>query len=379
LRVGTTTDAYGFRSGTRNIFPVMPEPSPVDVLLVSPGTTEGWRRGDRELAELLEELGLSTATATTDFRLVGRFRRGMLATDLIEAAAMRRVLTRALRRHRPRAIVYSSPQATMLQPRRRLSGATAVRFDEPAVSNRIGRGTRLLHNLERRALKRVRLLLPLGIEPSAEARMLDLDIPMVALPVAIPVSPEPWRTRERIALVYAGNPAKKGLELAAAAWTRSAAPGWRLVVTGIDHRRGVRHLARHGVPEPPAVEWTGLLPAERYRELLGSATVFVSASRHEDYGLAQLEALGNGLALVTLAAVGPYPALEIARAADSRLVAAEASAEALSASLEAGLALTDAERAAYAARSAEKLRLHSRDELERRLKEQVLPVLLASA
>ena len=53
----------------------MPEPSPVDVLLVSPGTTAGWRRVDRELAELLQELGYSTATASTDFRIAGRFRR----------------------------------------------------------------------------------------------------------------------------------------------------------------------------------------------------------------------------------------------------------------------------------------------------------------
>jgi hypothetical protein len=37
----------------------MPERTPVDVLLVSPGTTAGWRRVDRELAELLEELGLA--------------------------------------------------------------------------------------------------------------------------------------------------------------------------------------------------------------------------------------------------------------------------------------------------------------------------------
>jgi glycosyltransferase involved in cell wall biosynthesis len=354
----------------------MPEPSPVDVLLVSPGTTAGWRRVDRELGELLRELGLETATASPDFRIVGRFRRGVLFTDLVEAAAMRRALTRALRRHRPRAIVYSSPQATLLQPGSRLRDATAVRFDEPAVSNRAGRGTRLLHALERRALARVRLLLPLGVEPSDEARMLDVDTPMVALPAAIPVTPGPWLPRERIALVYAGDPAKKGLELAAAAWTRSAAAGWRLVVTGIDRRRGLRHLARHGVPEPPGVEWTGLLSPERYRELLDSAAVFVSASRHEDYGLAQLEALGNGLALVTLAAVGPYPALDIASAADPRLVAAEATAEALGTSLETALSLTDSERAAYAARAAELLRPHSRDEIRRRLREQVLPLLL---
>src|SRR4051812_2509759 len=107
-------DAFAFGEATRNIFPCMPEPTPVDVLLVSAGTTAGWRRVDHELVELLEELGLETASASADFRVVGRLRRGMLLTDLVEAAALRRALTRALRRHRPRAIVYSSPQATML-------------------------------------------------------------------------------------------------------------------------------------------------------------------------------------------------------------------------------------------------------------------------
>jgi hypothetical protein len=167
----------------------MPEPTPVDVLLVSPGTTAGWRRVDRELAELLQELGLTTATATTDFRIAGRLRRGVVLTDLAEAAAMRGAVTRALRRHRPRAIVYSSPQATMLQPRARLEGATAVRFDEPALTNRAGPGSGLLHALERRALGRMLLLLPLGVEPSTEALALALDVPMVALPVGIAVYP----------------------------------------------------------------------------------------------------------------------------------------------------------------------------------------------
>ncbi len=354
----------------------MPEPTPVDVLLVSPGTTAGWRRVDSELAELLEELGLSTATATTDFRMVGRLRRGMLVTDLVEAAAMRRALTRALRRHRPRAIVYSSPQATMLQPRGRLRGATAVRFDEPAATNRLGLGTGLLHALERRSLGRVRLLLPLGVEPSAEARAVRVATPMVALPVAIDATPGPAGPREPAAVLYAGNPEKKGLALAVAAWAQAAPADWRLRVTGIDQDPGRRHLARHGVGEPSGVEWDGVVPQDRYRALLESATVFVSASRHEDYGLAQLEALAAGLVLVTVPASGPYPALDLARELDQRLVARDDSPQALAEAVEAALGMADAERARYAERARELLGPHSRAELRRRLTEQVLPVLL---
>jgi glycosyltransferase involved in cell wall biosynthesis len=354
----------------------MPEPTPVDVLLVSPGTTAGWRRVDRELAALLEELGLSTATAFTDFRIAGPLRRGVLLTDLVEAAAMRRALTRALRRHRPRAIVYSSPQATMLQPRRRLRGATAVRFDEPAVSNRHGPGTGVLHLLERRALAQMRLLLPLGVEPPPAVRLLRVETPMVALPVAIEVTWDEWSAREPTVVVYAGNPYKKGLDLAVAAWARASLPGWRLLVTGIEEQAGRLHLERHEVDEPDGVEWAGIVPPDRYAEVLGKAAVFLSASRHEDYGLAQLEALGAGAVLVTSPATGPYPALELARALDHRLVAGDASSAALATALELALEMPDSAQRAYAERARELLIPHSRAELLRRVAQQVLPVLL---
>ena len=108
----------------------MATPEPIDVLLVSPGTTAGWRRVDSDFASLLTDLGLSVATATTEFRIARHLRKTMALTDLAEAAAMRRALGKALRRYRPRAIVYSSPQAAMLQSKRRLKGA-GVRFDAP--------------------------------------------------------------------------------------------------------------------------------------------------------------------------------------------------------------------------------------------------------
>ena len=354
----------------------MPEPTPVDVLLVSPGTTAGWRRVDRELAGLLEELGLSTATASTSFRFAGPLRRGVVLTDLVEAAAMRRALTRALRHLRPRATIYSSPQATMLQPRRRLRGATAVRFDEPAASNRHGPGAGLLHALERRSLARMRLLLPMGVHIAPSAHLVGVATPMVPLPVAIDVTWETWTAREQTVVIYAGNPFKKGLDLAVSAWAGAARPGWRLLVTGIDEQAGRQHLDRHEVEEPDGVEWAGVVPPDRYAALLGRAAVFLSASRHEDYGLAQLEALGAGAALVTSPATGPYPALELARALDHGLVAGDASSTALATALEPALEMPDSAQRAYAERARELLRPHSREELRRRAAEQVLPVLL---
>jgi glycosyltransferase involved in cell wall biosynthesis len=68
------------------------------------------------------------------------------------------------------------------------------------------------------------------------------------------------------------------------------------------------------------VRFTGLLPRAGYRALLRRARVFVCAPRREDYGIAQLEALADGCALVTTAAPGPYAALPMAEALDPRLV-----------------------------------------------------------
>ena len=72
-----------------------------DVLLVSPGTTEGWRRADAELADVLRELGVSVSVVGSEMRFARHFRRTMQLTDLAEAAAMRWALSRALRRTQP--------------------------------------------------------------------------------------------------------------------------------------------------------------------------------------------------------------------------------------------------------------------------------------
>ncbi|HEV2814151.1 MAG TPA: hypothetical protein VGW10_12935, partial [Solirubrobacteraceae bacterium] len=57
-----------------------------------------------------------------------------------------------------------------------------------------------------------------------------------------------------------------------------------------------------------------------YRALLRRSRVFAAAPRREDYGIAQLEALADGCALVTTAPPGPYVARDLARELDPRLV-----------------------------------------------------------
>jgi glycosyltransferase involved in cell wall biosynthesis len=353
----------------------VPELEAIDVLHVSPGTTAGWRRADRELREALESLGASVAVCSSDYPIVRHLRRTVLFTDLAEAAAMRRALTRALRRWRPRAILFSTPQSTMLQPAARLAGATAVRLDVPAARNRRGPGTSLLHRLERRGLGRVRLLLPFGMEPRDYQRVPGVDTPMVALPIPIEVPQDAGSDREALAVTYAGNPDKKGLDLAVRAWMMARPAGWQLVVTGIDEQAGRSFLERRGVNAVEGVEWAGVVAPDRYGKLLQRASLFLSASRFEDFGLAPLEAMAAGALLVTAPSDGSYEALRYVRAIDGRLVAEDLSAQALAHALEIAFGLDAAERSAYRRRARELVQPHSREALRSRLAEAVLPVL----
>ena len=259
----------------------------------------------------------------------------------------------------------------MLQPARRLRDA-AVRFDALAAVNRPGRANALQHRLERRALARAKILLPWGLDPASRVPR-NIEARAVALPVSIDM-PKPSPDREPIAVTYAGNPDKKGLEVVIAAWHLAAPPGRRLVVTGIDAGRGRAYL--RGSPEPPGTEWVGMLPAHEHRALVARAELYVSASRIEEYGVAQLEALAAGALLVTTPSRGPYEALPLARRLASELVAPERSPRALAAAVGAALDLPEPARAEYRRRARELIAPYSREELRRRLEEDVLPALL---
>jgi glycosyltransferase involved in cell wall biosynthesis len=113
----------------------------------------------------------------------------------------------------------------------------------------------------------------------------------------------------------------------------------------------------------------------RWRELLGRTRLFAAASRFEDHGLAPLEALSAGAALVTVPTPGPFPALAMARQLDRRLVATDRSPAALADALRAGLALSDSERALYAQRADALLAPHRIEAIARTVSEQVLPAL----
>jgi glycosyltransferase involved in cell wall biosynthesis len=202
------------------------------------------------------------------------------------------------------------------------------------------------------------------------------ELTVIGLPIPIrPVTDA--RPREPIVVTYAGNPDKKGLDLIARAWRSAPPAGRRLVVTGIDAERGRGFLRDRGVSEPDGIEWAGRLDPERHLALVASAEAFVSASRYEDYGLAQLEALAAGTPLVTTESDGPYEALPLARNLEPALVAGDSTPETIAIALRAALQMPGPARAAYAERARELLAPHSEQELRRRVEEDVLPLLLS--
>jgi len=135
------------------------------------------------------------------------------------------------------------------------------------------------------------------------------------------------------------------------------------------------------VPRARGVRAVGSLTADAYRALLRRARVFVTAPRREDYGVAQLEALADGCALVTSAAPGPYAALPLARELDARLVVGDASATGGAASDDLARALRtalDDPPRDYAERALQALAPYRRVAVDATVGDELLPRLLAN-
>jgi len=335
-------------------------PDLTDVALVSLGTTPGLRRADAAFADGLRTAGLSCAVAEVAIGAAGALRRHPAATDLVEALAARRAGPAPAR-----VVVYSTVTAALLQPRRE---TYAVRFDSPAALNRPGLAGAWQRRAERRALPGARCLLPWSADAGAAA---PGAAPRVVLPVPIggrspSVAPA---ARDIDVLAYAGDPHKRGLDRLLAAWAR-VGEGARLVVGGIEPADALRWLERRRVAVPDGVDWAGRMSHAEWTATVGRARLFANASRREDYGISQLEALSAGAALVTVPSEGPYEALPIARRLAPALVDAD-----LGAALVAGLALADADLAAYRQAAAEALGPYRPAAVQRVMEERVIPAL----
>jgi glycosyltransferase involved in cell wall biosynthesis len=327
----------------------------VDIALVSLGTTPGLRRADEVLAAQVRAAGASCELVPVQIgRAAGALRRNAAVTDLVEGLAARR----AARGLEARALIFSTVTAALLQ--RPPEVAWAVRFDSIATLNRPGWSGAWQRARERGVLGRATVLLPWGDEVARAAPGIVLRVPLEEVPAAA--------ERDIDAIAYAGYPHKRGLDLLCAAWGRAARPGERLVIGGIERARGLKWLERCGVPEPAAVEWRGLVAREEWLGLVARSRVFVNASRREDHGLAQLEALAAGCALASVPSPGPYEALPIARTLAPELVSDD-----LAAALRAGLDLADP--GAYAAHARELLGPFRPGVVERVVASTVLPAL----
>jgi glycosyltransferase involved in cell wall biosynthesis len=337
-----------------------------DIALISLATTPGLVRSDAAFAQLLRDAGASVDVVPVRIGASGRLRRHPAATDLVEALAARR----SARGVEADAIVYSTTTVALLQ---RPSVPYAVRFDATAGLNRPpGWPSAWQRRREREVLRDARVLLP--VSDGAAAQLPDPHAPVVRLPIPVD-EVEPAAERDIDAVAYAGYPRKRGLELIAAAWAKAAPHGGRLVVGGVDREKALRWLRRTGVDEPEGVEWAGMVPREEWLATVARARALVNASRWEDYGVAQFEALAAGTPVVSVPSPGPYEALPLLRELSPELVTDDVSVEALAAALRTALDWDDAQRASYGTRALELIAPYRADALRGVVAEDVLPAL----
>lgn len=314
----------------------------MDVLLVALGSTTGLRRAEDALAASLERAGARVAVArAADQPDV----RTLAYTDLRWALGARRAAKAALREADPTAVLYYTTTAALLWPR-----PGAIRFDSLAADSRPGR-----HGVWQRPLERRRMRAASVVIPSSA----DLRFPTgIVVPPAVDPS-GPGLPRSITAITYAANPHKKGLDRVLAAWASARRDGEELVVAGVEGE------------DTEGVRYAGALPPDQYRGLLRRTRLFIAAPRFEDFGIAQLEALADGCALVTTYAPGPYVALPLARALDARLVVRDAAG--LPAAIRTAL---DDPDPSYAARAMPLVAPYSSAAVDALVADRLLPALL---
>jgi Glycosyl transferases group 1 len=343
-----------------------------DVLLLSLGTTLGWRQADELFAEQLRQAGVEVAVATVRIGASGHLRRAYPVTDLVEAVAARRTLVRALGSGSPRALVISTTTAALLaQPRL----PYAVRLDAPALLNRPGPQNLPVHALERRSLARARLVLPWS---RAAANALPASAaPSIVVPPPLTPSDAGPPERERMAVAYTPDVKAKGLDVVCAAWEAAGIDDARLQVFGVERDAALAHLARTGITEPQGVRFLGKTPAAQFRAALRRSRAYIGGARWEDYGIAPLEALADGALLVTVPSGGPFEALAPARELAPELVTQAVDAGQLAAAIRTAFELPEERVRSYRERAAALLEPLRPEAVQRVVTEQVVPALLS--
>ena len=294
--------------------------------------------------------------------------------DLVEMYAARRTVRSAVERLEPRALIVSSTTAAMLLPS--LPIPYAVRFDAPARLNRTGARNAFLPVLERRAMRRARVTVPLSVA-GAEALPEGAARPIVVSAPIDPSSDSPPDEREPLAVAYVPDPKAKGLEIVVGAWADAAVEGARLAVYGLDPEWALAHLRRTGTPRPGLARAAGhgsgrrvprsAAPRTRVRARRPLGGLGPGAPRGARRRRAARHRSG-GRALRGAAA---------RRQLDDRLVADRMDAAALAGAIRAAFELPDESAGAYRERAAELLRPYRSEAVQRVVADELLPALLA--
>jgi glycosyltransferase involved in cell wall biosynthesis len=343
-----------------------------DVLLLSLGTTLGWRVSDSLFVDQLRRAGVAVEPVAVRVGASARLRRAYPVTDLVEATAARRALAAALDLHSPRAVVISTTTAAMLADTRGLP--YAVRLDAPARLNRPGHRNAGLHALERRVLGRARLVLPWS--EAARAALPLGHAPAVVVPPPIEPSGErPWR-RDRLAVAYTPDVKAKGLDVVCGAWAAAAIRDARLEVFGVEREAALAHLSRTGTPPAGGVDFRGKTSPQEFRAALRRCRVYLGGARWEDFGQAPLEALADGALVVTVPSGGPFEALALARELAPELVVDTIAAAPLAAALRAAFEAPEQRVEDYRERAARLLERFRPAAIERTVATEVVPGLL---
>ncbi|MGO9903295.1 MAG: glycosyltransferase [Solirubrobacteraceae bacterium] len=324
--------------------------SRVDILVVGIDGTPGWSAAAADLAASLARAGAQVASVSTG--PVPRVRTFAL-TDLSQAWLARRVAQRGIAAYAPTAVLYCSITAALLWP-----APGAISLDSIAAENRPGRHGVWQRQVERRRLRQASLLLlwsRRALAPLHGEHAPALVVPPPVDPLGDPVGEA---AREIDVVTYAADAEKRRLSYVLDSWREARREGETLVVAG-----------HEGLAPSAGVRSAGRLPRAEFRGLLRRAKVFVSAPRREDFGIAALEALAEGCILVSTPAPGPYPALDLARELDPRLVG-----ENIVAALRVAL---DQPLEGYAQRAATLLRPFATEAVDRTVAQDVLPRLLA--
>jgi glycosyltransferase involved in cell wall biosynthesis len=304
----------------------------------------------------------------------GGLRRQSTMTDIVEARAARNAASGV----KAGVVVYSTVTAALMQ---KPKGKYAVRFDSPAAENRSGATGAWSRRREAKVLSGADLLLPWGNAALSAIPEEARGVPAIPLHVPIEGAPTAERSasiagteeRDIDVLAYAGYPEKRGLDVLIQAWqTSGLGTQRRLRITGIERDRALDFLKKKKISEPTGVEWSGLLEPGQFRYTLSRTRVFANASRREDHGLSQLEALAAGAALVTVASAGPYEALPLATKLDSRLISPSITSQSLAFALRAAFQVDLDD---YSRRATELLQPYRSDAIQQVFEQRVLPAL----